>query len=292
MSTSLNPYIASFDAGFDVEKSAQYRLTIQLALGGLSFALFDTTDNQLVGLEYYQSDLLADSNDLFRTLEKALDAKGLNNSVFQSVSCMVNERIATLVPAALYHPNDNDKWLSFSFNLPKDWTIGMDNLTQHKAVNVFAYPNALQAKLKAKWPEANIRHSSTVFLESLPTSDKPAVWVNVRNHDFDMAIMKDKLLFFNNFRFKTKEDFSYFLLFAMEQNGLSGEKIPVHFSGLLLPSSEIISLCERYIRDIHFVEKPEELKVSEAFKEVPYPYYHIHYQESRRETVRHETRDH
>ena len=292
MSTSLNPYIASFDAGFDVEKSAQYRLTIQLALGGLSFALFDTTDNRLVGLEYYQSDLLTDSNDLFRTLEKALDAKGLNNSAFQSVSCMVNERIATLVPAALYHPNDNDKWLSFSFNLSKDWTIGMDNLTQHKAVNVFAYPNALQAKLKAKWPEANIRHSSTVFLESLPTSDKPAVWVNVRTHDFDMAIMKDKLLFFNNFRFKTKEDFSYFLLFAMEQNGLSGENTPVHFSGLLFPSSEIISFCERYIRDIHFVEKPEELKVSEAFKEVPYPYYHIHNQESRRETVRHETREH
>ena len=292
MSTSLNPYIASFDAGFDVEKSAQYRLTIQLTLGGLSFALFDTTDSRLIGLEYYQSDLLADSNDLFRTLEKALDAKGLNNSVFHSVSCLVNERIAALVPAALYHPDDNDKWLGFSFNLPKDWTIDVDNLTQHKAVNVFAYPNALQAKLKAKWPEANIRHSSTVLLESLPTSDKPAVWVNVRTHDFDMAIMKDKLLFFNNFRSKTKEDFSYFLLFAMEQNGLSGENTPVHFSGLLLPSSEIISLCERYIRDIKFVKKPEELKVSEAFKEVPYPYYHIHYQESRRETVRHETRDH
>ena len=292
MSASLNPYIATFDTGFDVEKSAQYRLTIQLALGGLSFALFDSSENRLVGLEYYQSDLLADSNDLFRTLEKALDAKGLNNSTFQSVNCIIDERTNALVPEALYSPEDNDKWLNFSFNLPKDYATKHDPLEQHKAINVFGFPNALQTKIKAKWPKADISHSSTVFLNSLPTSEQPAVWVNVRNRDFDMAIMKDKLLFFNNFRFKTKEDFSYFLLFAIEQNGLSGENTPVHFSGLLLPSSAIISLCERYIRDIQFVKKPEELKVSEAFREVPYHYYHIHYQVSRRETTRHETRDH
>ena len=292
MSASLNPYIATFDAGFDVEKSAQYRLTIQLALGGLSFALFDTTDSRLIGLEYYQSDLLANSNDLFHTLEKALDAKGLNNSNFQSVKCIIDERTQVIVPEALYNTNDNDKYLNFSFNLPKDCAIGVDNLTQHKAVNVFAYPNALQAKIKAKWPEADIQHSSSVFLESLPMSDNPTVWVNVRNRDFDMAIMKDKLLFFNNFKFNTKDDFAYFLMFAMEQNGLSGEDISVRFSGLILPSSEIINLCGRYIRDFRFVEKPAEVHVGEAFNEVPYQYYHIHYQESRRETARHETRDH
>jgi len=278
MSASLNPYITTFDAGFDVEKSDQYRLTIQLALGGLSFALFDTSKTRLVGLEYYQSDLLADSNDLFRTLEKALDTKGLNNSTFQSIDCIIDDRTNALVPKTLFNPADNDKWLNFSFNLPKDHITMHEMLERLEVVNVFGFPNALQAKIKAKWPKANIRHSSSVFLNSLPTSEKSTVWINVRKSDFDMAIMKDKLLFFNNFRFKAKEDFAYFLLFAMEQNDLSGENTPVHFSGLLLPSSRIIGLCKRYICDIHCVEKPKELYVSEAFNEVPYPYYYIHYQ--------------
>ena len=83
-------------------------------MGGLSFALFDTTDNRLIGLEYYQSDLLANSNDLFHTLEKALDSKGLNNSIFQSVKCIIDERTQVIVPEALYNPNDNDKYLNFS----------------------------------------------------------------------------------------------------------------------------------------------------------------------------------
>ena len=104
-------------------------------------------------------------------------------------------------------------------------------------------------------------------------------FVNVRNRDFDMAIRKDgKLLFFNNFRFNTKEDFAYFLLFAMEQNGLSGQDTSVCFSGLIRPASEIIALCGRYVKDIHFVEAPESLNTNQTFKEVPFQYYFIHYQ--------------
>lgn len=281
MSTSLNPYIASFDADFDVEKSARYRLTIQLALGGLSFALFDTSDRRLVGLESYQSELLSNSNDLFRTLEKALDDKELNNVTFQSVNCLIDGRTNVLVPKPFYSPDDNEKWLSFSFNLPKDYTTKHDLLEKHKAFNIYGFPGALRTKIQVKWPKADISHTSSTFLKSLPASDSPAVWVNVRNRDFDMAIMKERLLFFNNFRFNTKEDFAYFLLFAMEQNGLSGDSTPVHFSGLLLPSSEIIDLCERYILDIRFVEKPEELKTSKALAEVPYQYYHLLYQSIR-----------
>lgn len=281
MPASLNPYIASFDEDFDVEKSTQYKLTIQLALGGLSFVLFDITDHRLIGMEYYQSELLADSNDLFRTLEKALDARGLNNRAFQSVICLIEDRTNVLVPETLYRPEDNDKWIGFNFNLPKGTTYGNDRLEQHNAINVFAYPMSLQAKIKSKWPEADIRHSSSVFLEHLPVNDNPTVWVNVRNRNFDMAIMKDKLLFFNNFKFNTKDDFAYFLLFAMEQNGLSGQDTIVSFSGLILPSSEIINLCGRYIRDIHFVEKPQELQLGATLTEVPYQYYHIHYQSIR-----------
>ncbi len=284
MPTSLNPYIAKFDTDFDAEKSTQYRLTIQLALGGLSFALFDNTDNRMVGLECYQSDILTDSGDLFRILERAIDAKQLTNKPFHSVICLIDERTCTLVPEDLYHSDNDQKLLNFSFNLPKDNTIGSDRLKRHKAINVYAYPTTWLTKIKTKWPNAQIIHSSSVFLESLPKSDNPLVYINVRNRDFDMAITKDELLFFNNFRFNTKDDFAYFLLFAMEQCELSGHDTPVVLSGLILPSSEIVDLCGRYIKDIRFAKNTHELQVSKALDEVPFQYYYIHYQILRHET--------
>ena len=278
MPTSLNPYIAKFDTDFDAEKSIQYRLTIQFALGGFSFALFYSTDNRLVGLECYQSDLLTDSNDLFRILERTLDTKGLTNKPFRSVTCLIDERTCTLVPEGLYHLDSNDKLMNFSFNVPKGSTIGNDRLERHKAINVYAYPANWQTKIKAKWPDARVIHSSSVFLESLPKNNNPIVYVNVRNRDFDMAVIKDKLLFFNNFRFNTKDDFAYFLLFAMEQCSLSGQDTPVVLSGLIQPSSEIVDLCGRYVKDIRFVEKPHELNVKCSMNELPFQYCYIHYQ--------------
>ena len=79
-------------------------------------------------------------------------------------------------------------------------------------------------------------------------------------------------------KFNTKEDFAYFLLFAMEQNGVSGQDTPVSFSGLIRPASDIIDLCGRYVKDLRFVEDPHALQMSKPFEKVPFQYYFILYQ--------------
>jgi len=276
----MNPYISKFDSCFDAAKSAQYRMTIQFALGGFSYAVFDSSISRPVALEYYQANF-ADSNELFQQLERALAAKELNDKSFQSITCLIDERICTLVPEELCHPNEREKMLGFSFNLPKGYVVAADKLEEAKAMNLFAFPESLRNRIMAKWANTTIRHATSVFIDNIPKSERPTVYVCVRNRDFDMVVMRDKLLFFNNFKFNTKGDFVYFLLFAMEQFGLSGQDTPVVFTGLILPSSEIIDLCGRYVRDIRFVEKPDELKAGEVMAEVPYQYYYIHYQELR-----------
>lgn len=278
MAASLNPYISVFGEEFDAEKSSQYRLTIQLALGGLSYSLLDTQNNRLIALECYQSELLSNTNDLFLALERALESKKLNNSPFQSVCCISDERANMLVPKALFKNDDAETLLNFSFNLPTGLVAFSDELRSLDTVNLFGMSHALQNKITSKWDSVSIVHSATLFLESLPKTDAPVVYLNVRNRDFDMAVKNGKLLFYNNFRFNTKNDFIYFLLFAMDQLGLSGLDTPVNLSGLILPASEIIDLCGRYVRDIRFVADPNELQVSEALSEIPFQYYHILYQ--------------
>ena len=256
MSASLTPTISKFDEEFDAGKSSQYRLTIQFALGGLSYALLDTENHRHIALESYQSDLLANSNDLFRTLERALESKGLNNKAFHSVACIVDNRLNTLVPIPLFNETDQEQYLDFAFQHSNLQTVQADRLDIVGCYNVFVWSKDLKDKILSKWKQAEIIHSSSVFINIvMEKSESQAVFVNVKNADFDMVIKKEgKLQFFNNFRFNTKDDFAYFLLFAMEQNGLSGQDTPVTFTGLILPSSEITELCKHYVRDIHFVE--------------------------------------
>ena len=294
MTASLNPYISQFGEKFDAEKSSQYRLTIQFSLGGLSFALLDATTQTLIALECYQSDLLTDSDDLFRALERALESKGLNNKAFQSVTSLIDNRYSTLVPKVLFNEADAAKYLDFGFQIPEGYTIVSEPLTSMPCHHVFAFPKDLHDKLQSKWKEVKITHSSCVFLDNMMQNGvDTGVFVQVRNRDFDMLIKKEgNLLFFNNFKFNTKEDFAYFLLFAMEQNGCSGQDTPVCFSGLIRPASDIIDLCGRYVKDIRFVNDPHTLKVSKALEEVPFQYYYTLYQSLGHKTSRHETQDH
>lgn len=280
MTASLNPYICQYGEEFDAEKSSHYRMTIQCSLGGLSFALLDAETQTLVALECYQSDLLADSNDLFRTLERALEDKGLNNKSFASVTFITDNRYCSLIPEPLFNEADQAKYLDFAFQIPDTYSIVSERLASAQCFNVYALPTALKDKVTGKWPNIRITHSSSIFVDSiLKNEEGNGVFVNVRNRDFDLLVKKeDKLHFFNNYKFNTKEDFAYFLLFAMEQNDLSGQDTLVRFSGLIRPASDIIDLCGRYVRDIRFVEDPHTLQVSKALDEVPFQYYYIHYQ--------------
>ena len=265
MSASLTPNTSKFNEEFDAGKSSQYRLTIQFTLGGLSYALLDTESHRHTALESYQSDLLTNSNDLFRTLERSLESKGLNNKAFHSVTCIIDNRVNTLVPVSLFSEAEQNQYLDFTHQRSNLQTVQADRLDAVGCYNVFAWSKDLKDKILSKWKQAEIIHSSSVFINIvMENTDSQGVFVNVRDTDFDMIIKKDgKLLFFNNFRFNTKDDFAYFLLFAMEQNGLSGQDTTVTFSGLILPSSESIELCKHYVRDIRFLEDP---------------YYFIYYQ--------------
>ena len=276
----MNPYICQYGEEFDAEKSSHYRMAIQCSLGGLSFALLDAETQTLVALECYQSDLLADSNDLYRTLERALEDKGLNNKSFQSVTFITDNRYCSFIPEPLFNEADQGKYLDFAFQVPDTYAIVSERLASAQCINVFALPTALKDKLTGKWPNIRITHSSSVFVDNIMKNENEnGVFVNVRNRDFDLLVKKEhKLHFFNNYKFNTKEDFAYFLLFAMEQNGLSGQDALVRFSGLIRPASDIIDLCGRYVRDIRFVEDPHTLQVSKALDEVPFQYFYIHYQ--------------
>ena len=255
-------------------------MAIQFTLDGLSYALLDSKTKTLVALESFESDYFSSINDFFHTLEQALELKGLNDKDFQSVTCLFGNRYSTLVPETIFSESDQAKYIDFSFQIPENYAIGAERIAKAGCINVHAFPKALKDKLLNKWKNTQFSHTSTIFIdEAMNRRQETEININVRNHDFDMAICKNgRLHFFNNFKFVTKEDFAYFLLFAMEQNGLSGQDTPIRFSGLIRPATDIIGLCSRYIRDIHFVEIPRALQISEALKEVPFQYYHIHYQ--------------
>lgn len=281
MATSLRPYISVFDEGFDVGKASEYRMTIQFILGGFSYLIADATSSTIIAMEAYLSDDLMDDYRLVATLKDVFAANKLSGKSLKSVTCTLGSRTCVLVPNEVFDESASATYLGFLHPSQRSCQLMTDPIDMADCVNVYSISDALLKSMQTLWPNACIHHESTVFVSSVLSKDteRTCIYIHVRNRDFDMVIVHDgKLLFFNNFKFNTKDDFLYFLLFAMEQHGLKGDDTPICFSGMILGNSEIMQLCERYIKDIRMTPNGNAFRVSSALNEIPSQYFYIPYQ--------------
>lgn len=276
MLTQAKPHISRIDKSFKEDYSRNFQLTIQLSLGGFSFSIFSPEKQRFVGLETYHFNHLADELKLAAMLDEIVMNRAWIAYPYQSVTVIVDNTSFALVPAALYDDKDKGTFLAFNQPYKDNCRIATDKLKNADAVNVYYLSNTLAAKIKDLWANARIVHLSTVLLESLLIGNKhqnidSKVFVNVRKNVFDMVVIRNqKLLFYNTFKFSTKEDFIYFLLFAMEQLRLNPEKIELIFSGLIEKSAEIYAISERYIRTVSLVERNKNFDYSYVLDELPW----------------------
>ena len=151
-----------------------------------------------------------------------------------------------LVPAALYQEGKKAKYLDFLGLKQENCFVCADYIEIADIYNVYCTS------------KKEHRHPTTVLLEdlikeNLERTDENRIYLNVNDQRYEMFVLKGaKLLFYNTFRFKTKEDFLYFLLFSMEQLHLDAETVPVYFMGMIEKDSQIVELVSRYIRDVRF----------------------------------------
>lgn len=161
------------------------------------------------------------------------------------------------VPAALYQETKKSKYLDFLGLKEDNSVVCADYLEPVDMYNIYNVSKKEHAKLK-NLENTEFRHASTLLLEelikeNLERIDDTRVYLIVKNNSFEMMVLKAaNLLFDNTFRFKTKEDFLYFVLFSMEQLHLDAEITPVYFMGMIEKDSQVVELVTRYIRDVRF----------------------------------------
>ena len=265
----------------DPAKSLSYNITIQCALDGFCFVLHDLEENRIIDLELYQTSENGNEHVIMENLEKLLFKNGLYGKTFRSVRFIASNRYNTLVPKELFDEQQTESYVRFNHDLPLDVCFFHDELDTLHSVNVFAMSDSLLQRVRKLWNNVTFVHQSSVFLNAIlkePADDPVNTYVNVNSRSFDLAIVKEgKLLFFNNFKFNTKDDFIYFLMFALEQQQLAGQDVPVYFTGLISGNSEIIKLCERYIKRIRFIRPDGSVNVDMSLSGTPFHYYYIPY---------------
>lgn len=167
----------------------------------------------------------------------------------------------TFVPAAVFQEEDKRKYLDLLGLTDDDSIVCADYIELAEAYNVYAVSKKDFETIGNSPGKIESRHSSSVLVadlvkKNLERVDDTRVYLNVKDNSFEMIVLKGAgLLFDNHFRFKTKEDFLYFLLFSVEQLNLDAGSVPVYFLGKIEEASAITEIVSRYFRDIRFMSK-------------------------------------
>ena len=164
----------------------------------------------------------------------------------------------TFVPAAVFKEKNKDKYLAVLGLTDEDSVVCADYIKGADAYNVYAITKQEHEALQSLPETTKYYHASSVLVASLikdnqERPDDVRVYLNIKDQKFEMIVLKGcNLLFNNTFRFKTKEDFLYFLLFTIEQLHLDAGSVPVYFLGMIEEKSAIVEVTSRYMRDIRF----------------------------------------
>jgi hypothetical protein len=186
----------------------------------------------------------------------------------------------SLIPKPLFDKKHLADYLMFNHLPVANEKIHHDQLPNLDAVNIFSIPGDLLSVLKKPYRGVPVNHFSSALIENLLIRNKNIdeghmLFVNVRKQWLDVIVLDGrKLLFFNSFQYRTKEDFAYYLIYVLEQLGLNPEKAALVLMGEILKTSDIYNIIFKYVRNVDFIQRSIDYGYSYIFDDIPAHFYY------------------
>ncbi len=231
------------------------KLSIQVSLNGLSFCVADTVSQKLL---YSDSMLFHEELNpltLLVELKKLFQKHDLLQKQFDEVIVVHRNTLFGLVPKSLFNADEISSYLQFNAKvLPTD-VFAYDEVEHQDIINVYVPYMNVNNYVYDLYGEFTYVHNGTVLIQSLLSNQGNAnttvCYAHVSKKQLDITVISQKkLLLFNSFLYETKEDFTYYLLFVLEQLELNTEEVPVKLFGVIEEDDPVFKLCYEYVQNI------------------------------------------
>ena len=231
------------------------KLSIQVGLNGLSFCVFDTISNQILAFEKVTFKTAATPYLLLKELKAVLNKTSTVGTHFSEVVVIHKNGLFSLVPKTLFKKKELANYLKFNAKIMANDHIAYDEIGNHDLVNVYIPFANINNHVFDLFGEFEFKHTGTVLITTLlnqtRSASQPACYVHVTEKEMEVVVISDKkLLFYNHFEYKTKEDFLYYLLFSLEQLQIDLEQVQLKLFGLVEEGDAIFEHCYTYVKSV------------------------------------------
>ena len=251
-------------------------LTIKLSSFNATLVLSNSVDDSIVQYFHYNFDKKIAPENLSEKLNTIINESEIDQSNIIDVKLIICNKLSSLVPNNLFEKKLSLEYLKFNSKLLENDFAAHDFIEEIDAVNVYLPYMNVNNYIIDNFGSFNFYHYSTLLIKKLIKYNKEkesCLYVNLQEESFQVLIIKkNKLLYYNNFDFKKKEDILYFLLFVIEQNKIDSNKSKLYLIGKIdlksdaylliskfISNVEIIDFKESYINKVNLVENDTEI---------------------------------
>lgn len=276
MAESYKLLFSKADLSFEPDALHHYGMAMVFGPSDLSIAVADMQRGRYIAMHHLvrQEFRHPQEQPAFGAfLDEAMQYLPWLAGSFKSVKIVFNSSCHTLVPDALFDPEQSRPYLELMYGPLPGQTVMANPVTVMDAHQVFAVPDEMTTRIGAHFPRVQLISHATALIQVIwahySRMHLLKVFLNIRNDAMDVMIFDGRQVsFFNSFKWRSPEDILYYLIFVMEQLNLNPEQVPVVVSGETDGKGSLMELMFTYIRHVEFAKRTTTYRYSAVLDEI------------------------
>lgn len=266
-------YELIIDEYFDLEKTKEYILSIQVSLGGFSFSVIHPNQNKLLALQHTPTTI---SNEKFisRRFEEWRESEELLQQSYKETRFIIASEKFTLVPEKFYNPQQKREIINPVTEINAKETIGENKIEGFETRLLYVIP----AQLETIMEHPTFLHPIKLLIENRPEINAENglnLWFNSGGCYFVLYNSK-QIILVNHFKITHENDIIYYVLTTLKQLDVAPNKTELHVAGKMVDKESIISLLKKYFACIELLKPKGDIQINmEIFKQPIHPFIHL-----------------
>ena len=285
MNNPLECILHKVDPQFAASQGFRYRLSVLLGADGFSFLVTHANTQKILSISVYKLELVSGKtdetvgwptkNDGYFDLLKNIDVV---NQHFQRIDIAIASHKITVAPHAfLKHGNETDL-MNAAHQKNEEEEILTEAVSMDGSAVASLIPEYIKRNCETIFPGANLHCEAAVLAKGLlqkhQTSNLRQVFINLHHRYFDLVVVQGpNLIYLNAFKYIEPSDVLYFVVFVLEQLGLTPTDETVTLMGSFSESTAILAQLKLYCASLVYIEKPNELEYGEVLSGITFHKY-------------------
>lgn len=257
------------DHSFDLKRTSEYHLSIQLGLDGFSFCILDISRNKYIAFRHIPL-IVGKVQFLPQKIEILFEEEEKLNASFHSVSITYSGINATLFPKEFSMASDSLKLEALTGETNRTEEIRTEDLPGFNYQIVYSFPRQIINLFNRKYTEFRFKHKSIPLLATVldQRNEKTnSLLINFEKKYIRMIALKgSQIVLYNSFYFKNESDFLFHTLNVWHNLQFDAERDEILIGGFVADDSSYIRQIKKYISNVLFLKPSEDYNYGNLFE--------------------------